>query len=103
MLEKDIQKKCIDYLHKLGAWTVKVISANKSGIPDIIACVPTVITQDMVGTTIGIFVGAEIKNPNGEGVTSPLQKRNIKQIINAGGLSASDIIKVADLELLLKR
>ena len=102
MLEKDLQKKCIDYLHNKGAYTVKVISANKSGVPDILACVPVVITTDMVGDTLGLFVGAEIKNPNGKGVTSPLQKRNIKQIQNAGGLSASNIICLEDLKRLLK-
>jgi len=101
MLEKDLQKKCIDYLHNKGAYTVKVISANKSGVPDILACVPVIITDDMVGKKVGVFVGAEIKNPNGKGVTSSLQKRNIKQIQNSGGLSASDIICLEDLERLL--
>ena len=103
MLEKDLQKKCIDYLHNKGAYTVKVISANKSGVPDILACVPTVITEDMVGKTFGIFVGAEIKNPNGKGITPSLQKRNIKQIKQAGGISASDIICLEDLERLLEK
>jgi len=101
MLEKDLQKKCIDYLHSKGAYTVKVISANKSGVPDILACVPTVITPDMVGKKVGVFVGAEIKNPNGKGITSSLQKRNIKQIKQAGGISASDIICLEDLKELL--
>ena len=40
MLESKRQKKVIDYLHSLGAWTVKIISANRNGVPDIIACVP---------------------------------------------------------------
>lgn len=103
MKESDIQKKCINYLHSLGAWTVKVIQGNKSGIPDILACVPTVITEDMVGKTIGVFVAPEIKNPNGKGVTSALQKRNIKQINRAGGKSASDIISVDNLKDLLNK
>lgn len=102
MKESDVQKKVIDYLHSLGAWTCKVIKANKSGVPDIVACVPMTITQDMVGKKIGVFVAPEIKNPNGKGVTSPLQKRNIKQINRAGGVSASDIISVEDMKDLLK-
>ncbi len=36
---------------------------GKHGIPDFVCCVPTVITQDMVGTTIGVFIGIETKAP----------------------------------------
>jgi len=38
MLESKRQKKIIDYLHFLGAWTVKVIAANKKGVHDTLAC-----------------------------------------------------------------
>ena len=89
MLEKDLQKKIIDLLHKKGAWTVKVISANKSGVPDILAVVN------------GRFVAIEVKNPNGKGVTSELQKRNIKQIQHSGGLSAV-VVSIQEVEKLLK-
>ena len=105
MKESDIQKKVIDYLHSLGAWTCKVISGNKAGILDIVACVP--MTKDQVleifkdQDTIGVFVSPEIKNPNGLGVTSPLQGRNVKQINRAGGLAASNIISVADVKKLV--
>jgi len=100
MKESNVQKDGIDYLHSIGAWTVKVIRANKSGVPDVLACVPTVITQDMVGKTIGVFVAPEFKHPNG-GDTSPLQKRNIKQINKAGGISSSDITSLTKLKELL--
>lgn len=105
MLESKRQKKVIDYLHSLGAWTVKVIQANKNGVTDIIACVP--MTKDQVldlfkdRDVIGIFVAPEIKQPGG--VTSELQKRNIKQIKRAGGISATDIISVDDMKMLLER
>ena len=38
----------------------KINLADK-GTPDLIACVPTVITSEMVGKTIGKFVGIEVK------------------------------------------
>ena len=105
MLESKRQKKVIDYLHSLGAWTVKVLQGNKSGIPDIIACVP--MTKEEVlklfehQDVIGVFVAPEIKQPGG--VTSAIQKRNIKQINRAGGISASDITSVEDMEELLTK
>lgn len=88
MLEKDLQKKIIDLLHSKGAWTVKTITCNKSGVPDILACLD------------GRFIAIEVKNPNGKGVTSALQKRNIKQINRAGGISAV-VISVEEVEELL--
>jgi len=33
--EQDIQRKIIKYLEAKGAYVVKVISASKSGVPDI--------------------------------------------------------------------
>ena len=36
MKESAVQKKIIDYLHSVGAWTVKTIQCNKAGVPDII-------------------------------------------------------------------
>jgi len=99
MLESKRQKKVTDHLHSLGAWTVKVIQANKSGVTDIIACVP--MTKEQVlklfdkQDVVGIFVAPEIKQPGG--TTSPLQKRNIKQIKRAGGISASDITSVENM------
>jgi len=101
MLESNPQKKVIAHLHSLGAWTVKVIQGNKGGVSDIIACVP--MTKEQVlklfdkQDVVGIFVAPEIKNPNGKGVTSALQKRNIKQINRAGGISASDITSVDNM------
>lgn len=105
MLESKRQKKVIDYLHSLGAWTVKVIQANKAGVPDILACVPMT-KEDVLELfkdrdVIGVFVAPEIKQPGG--VTSAIQKRNIKQINRAGGISASDITSVEDMKELLTK
>ena len=107
MKEADVQKKGIDFLHSLGAWTCKVVKGNKKGIPDVIACVPMTKeevlklfeTQDVVG----IFVAPEFKNPDSKGKTSALQHRNIKQINRAGGFSATDIKSLDDLKAMLPK
>lgn len=105
MLESRIQKKCLDYLNKIGAWTVKVIQANKAGTPDIIACVP--MTKDEVvklfekQDTIGVFVAPEVKRPN-LGKVSKLQERNIKIINHCGGL-AGIVTSVEDIKELINK
>ncbi len=70
MNESKIQKKIIDYLDTKG-FTFKVMSANKSGIPDIIALVD------------GKFYGIEVKTEIGR--ASKLQKLRLKQINDNGG------------------
>ena len=41
------------------------INIGVKGSPDIMAIKPTVITPDMVGQTVGIFVGVEVKTATG--------------------------------------
>ena len=60
---------------------------GRHGIPDLICCKPTVITQDMVGTTVGLFVGIETKAPGKIGNVSPLQEREIRAINEAYGIA----------------
>ena len=92
MKESSVQKKIIDYLHSLGAYTVKVIQANKAGVPDIIACLD------------GKFIALEVKRDNKareiSDVRQPLQDRNIKQIKNANGIAAK-VISVDEVKELL--
>lgn len=78
MKESKVQKDIIDYLHSIGAWTVKTIQCNKSGVPDILACYD------------GKFVALEVKRDEGarQNETKPLQKRTIKQINSSGGIAA---------------
>lgn len=75
MKESTIQKQIIDYLHDLGAWTVKTIQSNKAGVPDIIACLD------------GSFLALEVKR-DAKAKVSALQRRTIKQIEAAGGVAA---------------
>lgn len=86
MKESDIQKKIIDYLHSLGAYTVKVIQANKNGVPDILVSLN------------GKFIGLEVKTE--KGIPSALQLRNIKQIKRTGGI-AGIVRSVDDVKNLL--
>lgn len=75
---------------------------GRHGIPDLIACYPTIVTEDMVGQKIGVFVGIEAKAPGKLKNVSELQKRNIAGINEAGGVAfAAD--SVVDLEFNLPR
>ena len=87
MTEQQIQKNIIKCLEDNKCYTVKVIAASKSGVPDIISCVPTIITADMVGTTIGVFAAVEVKTPSTSKNVSKLQEYNLKKITEAGGKS----------------
>jgi len=54
-----------------------------NGMPDFIYCVPTEIREDMVGMTVGIFVGVEAKTFDGE--QKPLQVIAEIDIVAASG------------------
>lgn len=43
----------------------RTVNIGIKGSPDIMAIKPTVITPDMVGQTVGIFVGVEVKTATG--------------------------------------
>ncbi len=86
-MEKDIQSKIIKFLKSQGAYVIKSIIANRSGVPDIIACYK------------GYFCGFEVKNEIAK--PTPLQSYNIDSIIQAGGKalvvrSVEDVSNVLD-------
>lgn len=60
---------------------------GRSGIPDFIACIPTVITPDMVGETIGVFMAVETKAPGKGADTTANQDRELHGIRTAGGVA----------------
>lgn len=72
MKESSIQKKIIDYLKQLNCYVVKVQTANKTGIPDLLVCFE------------GKFIAFEIKVDEKK-VPSKLQQWNLEQIVKAGG------------------
>ena len=75
MKEQIVQKKIIKYLESKGAYVVKVVSASKKGVPDIIACYK------------GKFIAIEVKAPGKERNVTELQKYNLEKIREAGGIS----------------
>jgi len=73
MAESDIQSAILNYLKFLGAWTVKTVTTNKSGTPDILACLD------------GKFVAIEVKDTGKK--ANPLQLAQIRRIRKAGGIA----------------
>ena len=60
---------------------------GRTGIPDIIGCIPTVITPDMVGKTIGQFVAVETKAPGKLRNVTANQRRELTMVAETGGLA----------------
>lgn len=72
--ESQIQKEIIDFLQEQPkVYLVKVHSATKAGVPDLLTCIH------------GRFVALEVKTLKGK--ASELQLTNIKRIRDAGGLA----------------
>lgn len=74
MSEQKLQKKIIDWLKANNYWVVKVMVANRSGVPDILACSPE-----------GMLVAIEVKY--GSNKASPLQEYNIAEINKRKGIA----------------
>lgn len=70
--EQKLQTAIIHYLRTKGAYVVKTMTVSKAGVPDILACYQ------------GHFVAIEVKA--GSKLTE-LQKVNIKQINESGGIA----------------
>ena len=84
-----------------GAWVGKVIHKDNQtvtlanarmiqaglcrGGSDIIGIRPTVITQEMVGQTVGVFLADEVKTPTGRPTKEQL--RFIEAVNKAGGIA----------------
>lgn len=73
------------FLDSLGVWHFSpyMKGFGKTGVPDIIACVPVKITPDMVGQTVGMFAGIEVKREGGKPTAN--QIRCINAIHTAQG------------------
>jgi Holliday junction resolvase len=73
------------FLVGLGAWHFRPFMSGygKSGVPDIVACVPVMITADMVGMRVGVFTSIEIKREGKE--PTKLQDTRINEIKDSGG------------------
>ena len=80
MRESQIQTKIIKYLNGIGAYTIKTITTNKNGCPDVICCLN------------GKFIALEVKAD--KGIVSKLQEHNIKQIKNSDGIA--EVVRSVD-------
>lgn len=60
---------------------------GRTGIPDIVGCIPTVITPDMVGKTIGQFIAVETKAPGKLRNVTANQRRELGMVAETGGLA----------------
>ena len=74
MNEQVIQKRILDYLSNCGYWLVKIITCNRAGCMDIIACAPG-----------GLFVGIEVKYDRN--TPSDLQLFAIQEVLANGGVA----------------
>lgn len=75
MLESDIQRKIIEKVEAKGCLAIKIIRANKSGIPDLCILTPN-----------GKAVFIEVKKPGG--VASKLQEYYISLVRKLGFTAA---------------
>jgi len=75
MKEQDLQKKIQKYLEEKGCYVVKVISANKNGVPDLLFCMD------------GKFNAIEVKAPGKLSTLSKLQAYHLELIKKTGGVA----------------
>ena len=75
MKESLVQAKIIKYLQNRHAYVVKVITASKAGVADLLVCYK------------GLFIAIEVKAPGKLGTQSELQKANATMVRASGGVS----------------
>jgi len=71
--EQVYQKKIVKYLEEMGAYVVKVVTATKKGVPDLLVCYK------------GCFIAIEVKTPLTRSNTTHLQDHNLKKVKSTGG------------------
>ena len=89
--ENDVKGLVKQELDSWRAWSYAPIQTGMGahGIPDRIACVPVMVTQEIVGRPIGLFVAIEAKRPGRRGERNAgatgQQVDQLDSIINASG------------------
>lgn len=84
--EQQLQKDITDYLESQKYYVVKIIRANKNGVPDILFC------KD------GKFCAIEVKRKGKKSKVTELQKLHLQMIIDSGGkaIVADDLWEVME-------
>tara|TARA_R110000772_G_scaffold5454_8_gene19546 strand:+ start:7919 stop:8233 length:315 start_codon:yes stop_codon:yes gene_type:complete len=77
--EKVVQSEIMKYIKSMGWYCIKVIKGNENGIHDLIACID--------GKFVSIEVKAERYHNNPANQMSEWQKRHMKLVRNANGIS----------------
>lgn len=90
MLESKIQKSIIDHLKKEGWFTLKIISANRNGIPDLM-CIKD-----------GRVVFFEVKQPGKKVIPGGLQEYMISEL-RKQGVEAYEIHGVKEVKLIIEK
>lgn len=87
--ESIVKADCKAILDDLGAWHFMPVPTGygRRGIPDIIACVPRIITLADVGRRLGLFAGLECKAADWMEPTK-WQIKELTAIDGAGGLTS---------------
>lgn len=85
--EQQIQNKITKHLESKGYYVVKVIKANKSGVPDILFC------KD------GKFCAIEVKAKGKKKNTTELQKLHLEMIKKSGGIAvvSDDVEEIKEI------
>lgn len=91
--ENDVKKLVKKVFDDVLAWSYAPIQTGMGahGIPDRVGCVPVRITQEMVGSVVGLFVAVEAKRPGRRGEKNAgatgQQIDQLRGIIDAGGIA----------------
>lgn len=92
--ENDVKDKLVKpWYDRAEAWHYAPVQNGMgvAGIHDRIGCLPVVVTPEMVGKTIGLFVSVEAKKPGRRGEKnrgmSSKQKEHLDAINKAGGIA----------------
>ena len=85
--EQQLQKEITDYLESQKYYVVKIIRANKNGVPDILFC------KD------GKFCAIEVKRKGKKSKVTELQKLHLQMITDSGGkaIVADDLWEVMEV------
>ena len=84
-VKRDIKTELSD--HDVWYYMPVQMGMGVVGIPDFICCQPVVVTQDMVGKKIGLFLAIEAKAPGKINNTTANQNARIREIREAGGVA----------------
>jgi hypothetical protein len=91
--EDDVKALVKEWFKNLAGWSYAPVQNGLGvhGIHDRVGCIPIIVTPEMVGRRIGLFVSIEAKAPGRRNEPrrgmSAHQQNNMEEILDAAGLS----------------